>query len=62
MVNLDRLAQEIRNINPRKRLFRVLKAELSVLGYWKNRARGNPSKGFKSGFGKNNSKNSSFSI
>jgi len=45
MVNIEDLRQEIRGISRRKRLFKVLKEELSVLGYWRNKSRGNPVKG-----------------
>lgn len=46
MIDLEELRQAIKAINTRKRLFRVLKEELSLLGYWKNRQRGNPKKGY----------------
>jgi len=45
MVNIDELRDEIRGLSRRKRLYKVLKEELSSLGYWKNKTRGNPSKG-----------------
>jgi hypothetical protein len=34
-------------MNPRRKLFHILKQELSPLGYWKNKERGNPSLGYK---------------
>ena len=46
MVNLQELRKEIRSMTTRKRLFHVLKKELSVLGYWRNKPRGNPEKGY----------------
>ena len=42
---LGKLREDIRKINPysdyKSPLFKVLKEELSRLGYWKNRPRGN---------------------
>lgn len=46
MVNLGELRKEIRSMTTRKGLFHVLKEELSVLGYWINKPRGNPKKGY----------------
>jgi hypothetical protein len=46
MIDLNILRQEIINLTPRKKLFKVLKEELSVLGYWKNQRRGNPKRGY----------------
>jgi hypothetical protein len=47
MSKLDEyLRQEIRAMTPRSGLFRILKEELSALGYWRNRPRGNPKKGY----------------
>jgi len=46
MVNLEQLRKEIKALNPRKKLFRILKEELQVLGRWRNKPRGNPGKGF----------------
>lgn len=37
---------EVRQMTPRSRIYRILKEELSVLGYWRNRPRGNPKKGY----------------
>lgn len=42
MVDIDELKQGIRRMTRRTTLYKVLKEELSVLGYWKNKARGNP--------------------
>ncbi len=46
MIDLKELRQELQSLNPRKKLFRVLKEELSALGYWRNRPRGDPKKGY----------------
>jgi hypothetical protein len=48
----DLLVQEIRNLGRQKlyrhrKLYRILKVELTKLGHWKNHPRGNPSLGFK---------------
>lgn len=53
MINLKELRQDIRAMNSRKRIYRVLKEELSLLGHWKNRPRGNPKKGYAVSKGKN---------
>jgi hypothetical protein len=42
-----KLRLEIASMTPRMAIFKLLKHELSILGYWKNKSRGNPSKGFK---------------
>jgi len=39
-------------MNRRTKLFKILKEELTLQGYWKNLPRGNPRKGFDSGWGK----------
>jgi hypothetical protein len=39
------LAQLIRNMKPRSKMYRFLKAELLKLDRWQNKPRGNPSKG-----------------
>ena len=44
--SLDRMIEEIRKFPNRSKLYYVLKRELSKLGYWKERPRGNPKKGF----------------
>jgi len=48
MIDTERLALEIQGMKRSSKLFRVLKTELSKLGYWRNRPRGDPSKGFQS--------------
>lgn len=45
-LDYDRLIVEIRNMNCRKKLFHILKDELTLLGYWKNKERGNPRLGY----------------
>ena len=41
-IDLERLAFEIRHITYNSSLYRVLKRELTKLGYWKNHKRGKP--------------------
>ena len=50
MIDFEALVSEIRAMNTRKKLFKVLKTELLALGYWKNRPRGNPFRGHKCSF------------
>lgn len=40
--NYDSLARQIRTMSVRSELYKVLKAELSARGWWKNRPRGKP--------------------
>ena len=54
-INFEQLRKEIRALNSRKALYRLLKEELGKLGHWKLKRRGNPSKGY-SMRGKNNEK------
>jgi hypothetical protein len=46
-VDLEQLTFEIRHLHRSQVLFKVLKKELSKLGYWKNKKRGNPAKGYR---------------
>jgi protein-L-isoaspartate O-methyltransferase len=46
-VDLEQLAKEISQLERHQELFKVLKKELSSLGYWKNRQRGDPAKGYR---------------
>ena len=39
------LACKIENMTSKQTIFKVLKQHLGLKGYWKNKARGNPSKG-----------------
>lgn len=58
MVDLEALRLELRDLTREKKLYKLLKAELTLLGYWQNRPRGNPEKGFKkSNGGKGNISN-----
>ena len=41
-----KLALAIKDMTPRSKLFKLLKSELTMLGYWKNKARGNPGLGY----------------
>ena len=45
-LDLDQLRIEIRDLNRSKQLYKVLKVELSRLGYWKNQRRGDPVKAY----------------
>ncbi len=53
MIDLEELKQSIRNMTRQQKLYKVLRDELSVKGYWHKLPRGNPSKGFDKGWGKN---------
>lgn len=46
------LSTKLDNLKPGSRLFRLLKVKLQGKGYWKNKARGNPSSGYAKGWGK----------
>lgn len=41
-INLSQLQVELKTLNNRKALYKVLKEGLSRLGYWKERGRGKP--------------------
>lgn len=43
---INQLRQAIRSMSRRSALYKALKEELSLLGYWKNKARGDSSKGW----------------
>ncbi len=45
-VDLVQLAKEIRQLNRHQKLYRVLRDELSKIGHWKQRVRGNPMKAY----------------
>ena len=45
-IDLEQLKIEIRSMNRQQLLYKVLKSELTTLGYWKNKQRGNPKKGY----------------
>ena len=46
-IDTDQLRVEIRGLKRHQKLYRVLKEELSKLGFWRNRPRGDPAKGLK---------------
>ena len=46
MIDLEELRQAIRSMTRDQALYRILKEELSALGYWKALPRGNPQKGY----------------
>ena len=46
-IDLEQLRIELRSLNNRQQLFKVLREELTKLGWWKARKRGNPVKGYK---------------
>ena len=50
-IDIEQLRQEIRELKRWQLLYRALKEELSALGFWKNKPRGNPSKGGKISWG-----------
>jgi hypothetical protein len=47
-IDLQQLSIEISNLNRHKRLYKVLRDELSKIGHWKLNARGNPIKAYQS--------------
>ena len=49
---IEQLRQKIRKMSHRSQVYKALKTELSALGYWRNKPRGNPAKGFQAGYGK----------
>lgn len=46
MLDYDLLREKIRSMHRHSPIFRILKEELSRLGYWKNKPRGNPKAGY----------------
>lgn len=40
------LVRRIKDLTPRTRLYNILKQQLILKGYWKNKPRGNPAKGW----------------
>jgi protein associated with RNAse G/E len=47
MIDLNELRQSIRKMTYQQGLYRVLRDELTSLGYWHKLPRGNPSAGYK---------------
>ncbi len=45
-MDMVELAEAIRRMNRQSGLYKVLKRELTALGYWQNKPRGNPKKGY----------------
>ncbi len=45
-LDIDQLRKEIRELNRTKILYRVLRDELTKIGHWKQKPRGNPIKAF----------------
>jgi hypothetical protein len=45
-IDLDQLAKELKNLQRHQKLYKVLKVELTKLGFWRIKPRGNPSKGW----------------
>ena len=41
---IDTLIREIKQMSRRSKVYQILKQELSIFGYWKNKKRGNPVK------------------
>ena len=53
-INLERLREEIRVMTRSHLIYKVLKEELSRLGFWKSKPRGNPKKGYQVSKGRGN--------
>ena len=47
VLDLEELREDIRNMTRDQAIYKVLKEELSALGYWKSLPRGNPQAGYK---------------
>ena len=45
-IDLEQLIKEIGQLERHQLLYQILKRELSQLGYWRNRQRGDPVKGY----------------
>ena len=46
-VDLEQLSKELGQMKRHQALYKVLKVGLTKQGYWKQRARGNPAKGYR---------------
>jgi len=46
-INIEQLTKELQNLKRHQELYRVVKRELLALGYWKNKKRGDPAKGYR---------------
>ena len=47
-IDIEQLRQEIRKLNRHQLLYRVLKEELTRIGHWKLKGRGDPVKAYQS--------------
>ena len=45
-LDLEQLVKEVKQLERHQLLYQILKRELSLLGYWRNKQRGDPAKGF----------------
>jgi hypothetical protein len=45
-INYPELREKIQKMTRDTLIYKLLKEELSVLGYWKNKSRGDPRKGY----------------
>lgn len=52
-LDLIQLRKELKNLKRWHPLYKILRDELSILGYWKVKERGDVRKGYEKGFGKN---------
>lgn len=57
MIDLIELRKAIQNMTRQQGIYKVLCSELTKLGYWHKLPRGNPSAGYKKGWGKHRAKN-----
>lgn len=46
-IDLSQLIREIRQLERHQKLYRILRDELTKLGWWRAKPRGNPEKGYK---------------
>lgn len=51
-IDYDQLRLAIRNMKRWQIIYKLLKEELTSLGYWRMQARGNPKDGYNKGMGK----------
>jgi hypothetical protein len=47
MIDMKELRESIKAMTRQQELYRVLRDELSALGYWRKRSRGNPREGYR---------------
>ncbi|HUC78969.1 MAG TPA: hypothetical protein VMQ58_01885 [Candidatus Saccharimonadales bacterium] len=45
-IDQNQLRIEIQEMSPQSKLFQLLKEEISKIGYWHKKPRGNPKKGY----------------